>query len=63
METDDDEDFPEFGQCYCGANLIPIWDEWWDGDKKIRGVSVFRCPSCLRDHPAPPDFDRVIERR
>lgn len=56
-----DEDEVGFGRCTCGATLIPIWDTWWEDDKHIRGVSCFRCPECLHDFPAPPDFDTIIE--
>lgn len=56
-------DEAEYGRCTCGAALIPIWDAWWEDDKHIRGVSCFRCPECLHDFPAPPDYDTIIEVR
>ena len=59
-ETDE---IPRFGRCSCGEELIPIWDDWWDDNKHIRGISCFRCPACLRDHPAPPDYDVILETR
>lgn len=60
--SDTDKD-AKFGRCTCGAALIPIWDDWWDDNKHIKGISVFRCPECLSDFPAPPDFDIVLETR
>jgi hypothetical protein len=55
-----------FGHCECGGKLIPIWNVWEDRDKfgnriKIRGIDILRCAVCLRDYPAPSDFD-VVER-
>ena len=37
--SDTDED-AKFGKCTCGAALIPIWDDWWDDNKHIKGISV-----------------------
>lgn len=58
-----DIDDSKFGRCDCGEELVPIWDTWWDDNKHIRGISCFRCPSCLQDYPAPPDFDVILETR
>lgn len=56
----------DFGHCECGGELIPIWNVWEDRDKfgnkiKIRGIDILRCTICLRDYPAPSDFD-VVEK-
>lgn len=59
MENDD----AKFESCSCGATLIPIWNDWWDGNKHIRGIDCFRCPECLQDYPAPSDFDTILETR
>ena len=53
----------QFGRCNCGAALIPIWNDWWDDNKHIRGIDCFRCPECLQDSPASPDFDTILETR
>ena len=52
-----------FGLCNCGEELIPIWNDWWDDNKHIKGIDCLRCPYCLRDYPAPPDFDIILEIR
>lgn len=53
----------DFGKCKCGGRLVPIWNEWKDGDKTIRGIDVLRCECCLKDCPAPSDYDEVIYDR
>ena len=59
MQTENDD--AKFGRCSCGAALIPIWNDWWDDNKHIRGIDCFRCPECLQDSPASPDFDIILE--
>ena len=55
----------DFGRCDCGGELLPVWDEW--KDKKngenvlIRGINILRCEYCLKDYPAPSDFDVVVK--
>ena len=61
MKTENDD--VKFGRCSCGAALIPIWNDWWDDNKHIRGIDCFCCPECLQDYPAPPDFDTILETR
>lgn len=61
MKTENDD--AKFENCNCGATLIPIWNDWWDGNKHIKGIDYFRCPECLQDYPATPDFDTILETR
>lgn len=53
----------DFGRCGCGGKLLPVWDEWKDKRNGeyvlIRGVSILCCEDCLKDYPAPSDFDEV----
>lgn len=55
----------DFGRCDCGGKLLPIWDKWEDkrnGEKVlVRGISILRCEDCLKDYPAPSDFDVVVK--
>ena len=38
MKTENED--VKFERCSCGATLIPIWNDWWDGDKHIKGIDL-----------------------
>ena len=50
----------DFGRCSCGGCLVPVWNVWIDGDKKIRGIDFLCCEECFRNYPAPSEYDEVV---
>lgn len=51
-----------WGTCKeCGGNIIPVFNTWESDVKIIKGIDVLRCTGCLKDYPAPPDYDEGVD--